>query len=67
MAACAQVTVWIPGSIDFVFLSHKNPEGAGGPEDEARVAALTGDALTRLIQQHEQRYDERFAQVRRMP
>ncbi|KAF5826933.1 glycoside hydrolase [Dunaliella salina] len=58
-----QVTVWLPGSVDFVFLSHKNPEGAGGPEDEARVAALSGDALTQLIANHEQRYDQHFEEV----
>ena len=60
----AQVTVWLPGSADFVFLSHKNPEGAGGPEDEARVAELSGESLTRLIAAHEQRYDQHFEQVR---
>lgn len=57
------MTVWLPGSVDFVFLSHRDPEGAGGPGDDARVAGLSGDALTALIATHEQRYDQHFEQV----
>eukprot|EP00983_Pelagomonas_calceolata_P001954 65939-Pelagomonas_calceolata.AAC.2 len=48
------------------FSGPKSPEGAGGPGDEARVAALSGDALTQLMAYHERRYDQHFEQGCRM-
>lgn len=63
MHTCPQVTVPMNSCTDWVYLSH----GKGSDPvatTEARMAAMTGEALTRVIERKEAEFDAKFEQVR---
>ncbi len=55
----------LPGSVDFVFLSHKKGVDPTFADTAPRIEAMSGDALTELLKRKEQEFDTRFEKVSR--
>eukprot|EP00195_Chlamydomonas_chlamydogama_P007994 CAMPEP_0202898164 /NCGR_PEP_ID=MMETSP1392-20130828/6754_1 /ASSEMBLY_ACC=CAM_ASM_000868 /TAXON_ID=225041 /ORGANISM="Chlamydomonas chlamydogama, Strain SAG 11-48b" /LENGTH=860 /DNA_ID=CAMNT_0049584015 /DNA_START=924 /DNA_END=3506 /DNA_ORIENTATION=- len=55
-----QVTVSMPATVDFVFLSHQKGVDPLLADPSSRVEELSGAKLTALLQRHEQQFDSRF-------
>lgn len=58
--ALFQVTVTIPSTVDFVFLSHRRGVDPNLIEPVDRVTALSGDSLSALLKDREQAFDAKF-------